>query len=182
VDDNCMMIQGELIKRLLRLDEDVNLLFEDRERFRLIIVGGGALILQEYLPRATHDIDVVEAPPEIVDLLERYDINCHVMAYINNFPYNFEDRIISLALDTKKIDFFVASLEDIVVAKLYSVRSVDRHDIEMPELLKHLDWGKLHNLVINENEAKANALNERNYNDMLFNYTEYVARCKKCVG
>lgn len=35
----------ELIERLKRLDEDASLMFDDDRRFRVVIVGGGALIL-----------------------------------------------------------------------------------------------------------------------------------------
>ena len=39
--------KDELLKRLERLDEDADLLFDDDRRFRMVIVGGSALILLE---------------------------------------------------------------------------------------------------------------------------------------
>lgn len=71
---------------MARLDEDADLLFDDDRRFRMVIVGGSALILLETITRATHDIDALDVSPEIVDLLEKYDINTRVGTFINNFP------------------------------------------------------------------------------------------------
>ena len=76
----------DLNERLKRLDEDAALLYDDGRRFRLTIAGGSALILLEVISRATLDVDALEASPELLRLLERYDINCRVQTYINNFP------------------------------------------------------------------------------------------------
>ena len=65
----------DLLERLARLDEDVDLLFDDDRQFKMVIVGGSALILLETITRATLDIDALDVSPEIVDLLEKYDIN-----------------------------------------------------------------------------------------------------------
>ena len=99
------MGRNELIDRLIRLDEDADLLFGTDERFSMVIVGGGALILLEHISRATRDIDAISASKEILELLSKYDINCRVQTYINNFPYNYEDRLIPLPIKGKRIDF-----------------------------------------------------------------------------
>ena len=170
------MIKQDLMERLMRLDEDASLLFPDDCRFHLIIVGGSALILLEVISRATHDIDALDASGEIRGLLERYDINCRVQTYINNFPYNYEDRLQPIPLQGRKIDFFTASLEDIVIAKLYSFRDSDQRDIESEEVRKALDWALLEQLATEPDEARASSLNERNYRDFKQNYDEYVRR------
>jgi len=170
------MQYDELTERLRRLDEDAELMFDDDTRFSMIIVGGSALILLEIIKRATHDIDALGASPELRALLEKYDINCRVQTYINNFPYNYEDRIKALPIQGKKIDFYTASLEDIVIAKLYSDRPTDRQDVIHPELLKALDWDVLERLAKGEDEARLSALNDRLYRDFLYNYEEYVRR------
>ena len=41
------MLREDLLERLDRLDEDASLMFDGDERFHLIIVGGGALILRQ---------------------------------------------------------------------------------------------------------------------------------------
>lgn len=172
------MLKQDMIERLLRLDEEADLLFDGEEHFRLVIVGGGALVLMECLSRATHDIDALNASGKIRGLLDKYDINCDVQTYINNFPYNYEDRLINLDIPSRKIDFFTASLEDIVIAKLFSYRDTDIADIEREAVLKRLDWAKLQTLIENEDEIKINALNERCYQDFIYNYENYVRRCK----
>lgn len=172
------MLKQDMIERLLRLDEEADLLFDGEEHFRLVIVGGGALILMECLSRATHDIDALNASGKIRGLLDKYDINCDVQTYINNFPYNYEDRLIKLDIASRKIDYFTVSLEDIVIAKLFSYRDSDIADVESETVLKRLDWVKLQALIENEDEIKRNALNERCYQDFRYNYENYVRRCK----
>ncbi len=173
------MLREDLLERLDRLDEDASLMFEGEERFHLVIVGGGALILQERISRATHDVDAISASREILELLEKYDINCRVQTYVNNFPYNYEDRLVSLRAGGRKIDFFTASLEDIVIAKLYSARAIDIRDVEGEKVVEAIDWMLLEKLATEENEARASALNDRCYADFKANYAEYVRRFRK---
>ena len=172
------MLRADLLERLERLDEDAYLLYPGEDRYRLVIVGGSALILLEVISRSTLDIDAIHASREIRCLLDRYDINCDVQTYINNFPYNYEDRLKPLPLRGKKIDFFTASLEDIVIAKLFSHRDTDRQDIIRDTVVGALDWELLDRIVRSDEEVKRNALNERNYQDFLFDYEEYVRRCR----
>ena len=167
------MSRNELIERLKRLDEDASLVYGEGKRFHLVIVGGGALILQEYISRATHDIDAIAASKELHELMGKYDINGLVQTYINNFPYNYEDRLVPL-LAGEVVDFFVASLEDIVIAKLYSYRDTDLHDIKHPDVLKAMDWSLLEHLATDEREAHASALNENNYAQFRYSYEKYV--------
>ena len=156
----------ELIERLKRLDEDASLMFDDDRRFRIVIVGGGALILLETIDRATLDIDALSVSRELLPLLERYDINALVAAYINNFPYNYEDRLHKLEIESSKIDFYTASLEDIVIAKLCSFRDTDRQDVISPEVLKEIDWDLLEKLATDEDELKAN-ISDRGYSEFM---------------
>lgn len=172
------ILKQDMIQRLRRLDEEAALLFEDEERFHLVIVGGGALVLMECLTRATYDIDALNASRKIKGLLEKYDINCDVQTYINNFPYNYEDRLLKLDIEGKKIDFFMASLEDIVIAKLFSYRDTDFADLESETVLRRLDWMKLQTLAENPSEVRNNVLNERCYLDFKYNYDAYVRRYK----
>ena len=169
----------DLLERLARLDEDADLMFDDDRRFRMVIVGGSALILLETITRATHDIDALDVSPEIVDLLEKYDINTRVGTFINNFPYNYDERLVPVRLNGQRIDFYTASLEDIVVAKLYSGRATDMQDIIDPRVLKDIDWDRLEYLA---DEAKASALNEFRYAEFLDSYRTYVGRWKECVS
>ena len=177
---NAGFIYDDLIERLKRVDEDAALLYNDDRRFHMVIVGGCALILLETISRSTMDIDVLDASAEIRGLLEKYDINCNVQTYINNFPYNYEDRLVPLSIGSRKINFFCASLEDIVIAKLHSIRPTDRQDILDPNVIRLLDWDLLDRLAKADDEAKASALNDRNHMEFLSDYDEYVRRCRPC--
>lgn len=170
----------DLMERLARLDEDADLLFDDDRRFRMVIVGGSALILLETITRATLDIDALDVSREIVDLLEKYDINTHVGTFVNNFPYNYEDRIVPVGIEGKRIDFYTASLEDIVIAKLHSGRATDRQDIIDPGVLAAINWERLEYLATAEDEARASALNDFRYEEFLYSYREYVERWCPC--
>jgi len=165
--------QAELIKRLKRLDEDAYLSFEDDVRFQIVIVGGGALVMQGYISRMTYDIDVFSVPPALMSLLEKYGFDCRVQAYANNFPTNYKDRLV-LLLTGQRIDYYSMSLEDIIISKLYSMRSTDKADITSDDVIGSLDWNLLERLAQGENEAKASALNEKSYREMLISYKEYV--------
>ena len=167
------MQRQDLMERLRRLDEDADLMFEISGRFRIVIVGGGALVLRDYIARATHDIDVLGFSHALDDLMKAYDINSRVQAYENNFPYNYEDRL-ELLWQGRKIDFYTASLEDIVIAKLCSNRPSDRADVEA--VADRVDWVLLDKLATGAGEARASALNERNYRDFLMNYRDYIGR------
>lgn len=173
------MQRDELLKRLLALDEEVSLLYPGPDRIRMVIVGGGALVLMEYLTRSTHDIDVLSVSHQIQDLMLKYDINTLVQTYINNFPYNYEDRI-KLVLTGKKIDYYTGSLEDIIIAKLYSYRDTDMADITSPTVLKDIDWDLLHRLATAEDEARASALNEYRYREFLDKYSDYERNYRPC--
>ena len=168
------MMRDDLIQRLKDLDEEASLLFGEAERLHMVIVGGGALILMELLPRATHDIDVLDSSRKLHSLMESYDINTRVQTYINNFPYNYVDRLVPLSdIQGKIIDFYTASLEDIVIAKLYSYRGTDHADITDPKVLRAIDWDRLHELATAEDEAKQSALNDRLYRQFLYDFEEY---------
>ena len=45
----------------------------------------------ELISRSTHDLDALDVSSQLRGLLSRYDINCNVQAFINNYPYNYEE-------------------------------------------------------------------------------------------
>ncbi len=170
------MKRNDILDRLDKMDMEAFVTLDNSEMYQMIIVGGSGLVLLGILSRATQDIDTIQASPGIWHLLAEYDANLRVSTYINNFPYNFEDRLQKVPIGGRKIVFYTASLEDIVVAKLYSNRDTDRQDLISDEVLKNIDWEKLKHLALDPGEAKSSALNERNYLDFLYNYNEYVRR------
>ncbi|MCL2046675.1 MAG: DUF6036 family nucleotidyltransferase [Oscillospiraceae bacterium] len=167
----------DVLLRLNRLDEDVYLSFDTDKRYYLIIVGGSALILHKLRTIATHDIDSIGVSKELYPLLEKHDINTRAQAYINCFPYNYEDRL-KLVFQGRKIDVYVVSLEDAVIAKLYASRPVDIVDITDSNVLMNLDWDKLEFLATDESEAWSSRLNDNSYNIFLDAYKDYVREFK----
>ena len=65
-----------------------------------------------------------------------------------------------------------------MIAKLFSYRDTDRQDIIKDTVVQALDWDLLDQIARSDEEVKLNALNERNYQDFLYNYEEYVRRYK----
>jgi len=170
----------DLITRLKRLDEDASLIDYSENRFHLVIVGGGALILQKFTERATNDIDALYVSPMLENLLQKYDINTRVNAYIDSFPYNFEDRLIKLPINGRKIDFYAASLEDVVIAKLHSHRDKDMQDIQSDTVLQNIDWDTLERLALAEGESQASSFSDARHNEFLHAYSQYVQEYKPC--
>lgn len=166
-----MLGRDELIDRLLRLDEDARLQFDDDVDYQCVIVGGGALILMGFTVRVTHDIDVLEyAPKRLQDLMEQHDINAAVRAYSDCFPPEFEKRAVPLPIQTRKIRFFTLSLEDLVISKLCAGREQDIRDITDPKILDAIDWKKLDELA---GEMKQCLLSDREISEFSYFYAEY---------
>ena len=178
------MILDDLHKRLEGLDEDADLMIDNDDRYQMVIVGGSAFILLGKLTRATHDIDALSVPKELYGLLGKYDINTDVEAYIDNFPYNYPDRLKPLPFGGTKVQFYTPSLEDLVIAKLCSFRDTDKADVESEAVRNSLDWDLLEHLATDEDELKASILNEWRYRDFYIRYQEYllISRCKILVG
>ena len=166
----------ELEGRLLQFDQAVALLHPGRS-FRLVLVGGGALVLLGCLARSTADLDALSVPLDLQPLLTRYDINCRVVAYLDHFAYNLEDRLVPLALGTKAVECCTASLEDVVASKLHSERDVDAHDVRRPEVLEMLDWARLAEVV---DDMRGSEMNDRRYRQFLHNYEKYKQECEPC--
>lgn len=167
----------DILERLKRLDEDAELLFEDDIEFKCYIVGGGALMIMGYALRATHDIDILEViPSSLRSLFNKYDMNCDVAAYSDNFPLGYEERAKKIDILTYKITFYTLSLEDLVISKLCTTRyEQDKTDIESPKVISELNWDELEKLAIS---LKASMLSSMSYDNFYYNYCNYVERFK----
>lgn len=168
----------ELRSRLLGFDRAVALRYP-RRSFRLVLVGGGAMVLLGCLSRATSDLDILTPPVELQSLMDEYDLSGRVVAYQDHFAYNLEDRLVTLDLPTKAVECAVASLEDLVASKLHSDRDTDRADVRRPEVLSALDWNMLAEVA---EDMRASSLNERRYRLFLRNYSEYREEFRPCDG
>jgi hypothetical protein len=169
------MGRAELETRLLEFDKAVELLYPNKV-FRMVLVGGSALILLGAMQRATTDIDVLVAPSVLQELMAKYDINSRVVAYQDSFSDNIEDRLIKLNLPTHAVEFYSASLEDLVASKLCSTRDKDEQDIRQKEIIEALNWTELEAII---KDMEISMFSPRGYKILLFNYRQYLKECKK---
>jgi len=168
----------DIFVRLKRLDLRVAAEFDDYDgRFVLVIVGGGALVLHDYISRVTRDIDVLQAAPSLYEFMEQYDINGRVNAHIFSFLYNFPDRVV-LVWSGLKIDYYTASLEDIVIAKICANRDNDWDDLRM--IHSFINWDVLDRLVHDEEELSTLKMSDHLYSSFVFNYEIFERRYRSC--
>ena len=168
----------DILTRLERLDLRVAAEFDDFDgRFTLIIVGGGALVLLDYITRATNDIDVLEVSQNLYKFIEQYDINGRANAHIFSYLYNFLDRV-ELVWSGLKVDYYVASLEDIVVAKISANRGKDLDDLA--QVHSFVNWDKLDSLLQDEEELSTLKMSDRTYSDFKANYESFERRYRPC--
>lgn len=172
------MLRDDILERLDRLDEEADLVLDHNKRYKMIILGGSALTLQKWLPRATLDIDAVDVSPELRNLIEKYDINMRAEAYIDHAPYNYPDRVKRVEIGGRAIDYYTLSLEDLVITKLCSVRDTDHDDLEKESVRESLNWELLDYLATDPNELRASIISDREYNEFLGRYQNYVERWK----
>ena len=174
------MQRNELIDTLLKMDEEAQLVLgEPMPKPQVVIVGGAAFMLHDITPRKfTYDIDVYEVDESVSQILSQYpEVNGAVMAYTDQIPYNFEDRLSKLSIGSKTIDFVTPSIEDLIVMKLYAERPNDVQDIDGAAKAECFDWNLLEKLVYGKNEAAASALSETRYKEMTEAYERMKARC-----
>lgn len=170
----------QLNKLLLTMDEEATLLLnhEKRVRYPVVIVGGSALLLRDLTNRpTTRDIDVLDFHETLRGVLSNYAaVSNAVATYIDQIPYNFEDRLERIELSTKTIEFLTPSIEDIAVMKLYGWRHNDQQDLESLVEHERLDWIALDHLVYDPAEAQASALSPRRYSEMVSTYEKFARR------
>lgn len=164
------MIKNELIEILLGIDEEASLtLGNSPHKPTVIIVGGAAFLLRDLTNRkVTHDIDVLSIDEELKAIIASYpEVNQSVSAYMDQIPYNFEDRLVELNIGTTTVHFVVPSLEDLIIMKLYAQRPNDIQDIESAAKSNLINWDLLEYLVYSGDEAKASTNIKRRYNEMV---------------
>ena len=171
------MYKDDILERMKALDEHVVFEFDGDMRFHIIIVGGGALVLREYISRPTDDIDVLEVDNKIASLLTKYDMNGDVNAHIFSFPYNYEDRA-ELVWSGERIDYFTASLEDIVISKICGGRDRDLDDLD--RIVKKVNWVILDILANNEDELRLISMSDRGYLDFKACYEKFERKYRPC--
>ncbi|MDM8300284.1 DUF6036 family nucleotidyltransferase [Collinsella tanakaei] len=166
------------LKELLTdLDEEAYFaLGASEEKMPLVIAGGSAFILHEVTNRpVTHDVDILNADSRLKGIIRNYpELNGDIAAFCDAIPYNYENRLVALDIVTRAIGYYVPSLEDLAVMKLYAWRPNDIADLTNPSFLQQIDWDMLEHLVFNDHEAKASCLSERRYLEMVATYRQYA--------
>ena len=175
------MDKDRLVNTLLAIDEELSLTIATKVRPKIVIVGGAAFFLHDITERrTTHDIDILHADSAAREILSHYpNVNGAVVAYEDHLPYNFEDRLIPLNLDTKAIEFFTPSIEDLIVMKLYAERPHDIQDIDEAARRDQVNWGLLENLVYDPDEARGSALVPRRYDEMVGAFERFRERWQR---
>ena len=169
----------QLLSTLRKIDEEASLaLGETSPLLPVIIVGGSAFLLHDLTKRpTTHDIDILSCHKALRPILSNYrTVNGAVAAYMDQIPYNFEDRLIPVEIETKTVEFLTPSIEDLAIMKLYGWRPNDQEDLESPDFLERVNWPLLDKLVYDPDEAKASALSPRRYREMASIYEEYARK------
>lgn len=177
----------ELIEKLKRIDENIyfSKILEPGTRASVVIVGASALLLYGLSRKgATKDVDIYEAEQSIqAALFADRDFNSRCNAYSQCLPYNFEDRLEKIDIDTFVLDVYVPSVEDLAVMKLYRWDQPDIIDLTAPEFLTQLDWDQLHQLVYSPDEAAASRIanpeDDQELHAMRCNHAEYEKRYRK---
>lgn len=181
------MDRAELLDKIRRIDE--NAFFsgtvEQGVRAKMVIIGASALLLCELSQKGvTKDVDVLEAEQVIKRFIsEDRDFNSYCPAYAQCLPYNFEDRLVKIEIETYVIDIYVPSIEDLAVMKLYRWEQPDKSDLTASEFLNKLNWSLLEHLVYSPDEAAASRStvpeNNRELRNLRFNYKEYEEGWRK---
>ena len=142
----------------------------------MIVAGGCAMILNGWSSRRnTDDIDVLDCDRDLNDVLSEFpQVNCNVNAYGDQIPYNYEDRLREMPIDTSAVSVLTPSLEDLVVMKLYAWRGKDVDDLTSDGTLSCVDWDLLDYLVTSDNEARASVLSDMTYQTLLYRYLDYA--------
>ena len=159
------MYKQDLEQTLLGIDEEAELEIGPRDdRPSVVLVGGSAFMLN----------DVFEADRCLREIIARYpEVNGMAVAYCNQMPFNYEDRLIPLDIGARFIRYFTPSLEDLAVMKLYAFRPNDIIDLHSQAFVDRLDWGLLERLIFDEGEALASSPSERSYQEMVCAYRQY---------
>lgn len=167
--------KNEIIEKLKQLDRDIALLDNTDDLFTCVIVGGSALVLMDKIYRSTHDIDSIASSDKIKPLLEAYNINMNVKAYVLNFPEDYMERLVPVDIETTKVKFYTVSTEDVVISKLCAARDKDIEDIESEEVTKNLNWELLDKLI---DDVCYGLLTEYDENILRTRYEDYKERFK----
>ncbi len=136
------MDKNLLIKVLQELDKQVTY------HYKIIIVGGAAMIMHFGATRVTRDIDAIlvgdnlrEIKKAAKNVAEKYQLdndwlNDNVKGFAIVLPPDFNKRVTKLDIKLLNIEIFVLGLSEQLIMKIVALREQDLEDIEilLPQL------------------------------------------------
>lgn len=173
---NPKLSEKNLYERLYQLDEDVDAYIETEHlkmsKIKIVIAGSSALLLNNIHIKKTEDIDIIKISNYISEeLLEKYDMNTRVSGLENFFPYNYIDRVEQLKIQTFAVEYYIVSLEDVVIAKISANRRKDIEHLNNQELIRQIHWDILKNCAL---EMKDSLFNDEQYKWFVVRYNDFV--------
>ncbi len=166
------MNKQELINTLLKVDEETSLILSNSKKIAVVIGGGSVLLIKDLIDRQTIDIDTLGSYEDLESLFNKYEMNSRMNAFSDSLPENYENRLEKIPLPTKALDYYMLSVEDLVIMKLFSNRDKDHKDITGRALLDSLNWDLLQDIV--DSGELSYTFNERRYKEFLDKFQEYV--------
>ena len=165
------MNKKELIDKLLLADEEISMIYPSSPRINVVIGGGSVLIIQGLIDRQTPDIDTIGYYKGLESVFNKYEINSRMNAYSDCVAEKYEDRLIRIDLQTKTLDYYMLSVEDLVIMKLFSDRIKDYKDITEKTVLERIDWTLMQKIV---DDGELNySFDEKRYKRFLDKYNKY---------
>ena len=170
------MYKDDIFVKLKEFDEMICATYGKEVKLDVVIVGASGFVLGSYLFRSTVDIDVYGPLPIDENILKNYDMNTGVNAFSMMEPYNYKDRLVRIDIDTKVVNYYRFSLEDLVVMKLASTRGKDYQDITQDSVVSVLNWDLLEKIVYEECD---NSFNDKPYKELIEKFEVYKKEYKK---
>jgi hypothetical protein len=174
------MALSELLNNFAQLDTDLLSAYGFDRHFDMTVVGSGPLIMLGLLSpeRRTTDIDVLEAPQEVQDFLDLYNMNTMVATFFYSYPENWAKRRQKLEFNGDCLSIYTMSLEDLVILKLLAFRDRDQTDLLDVIESGKLDWGKLDELIKDPVELRINMPTEDDWGELLRRYDWFIEKGK----
>lgn len=140
----------DIIERLEEFDTEMFLENNQRnQKIRIVIIGGAALLLHHCIQRSTHDIDIIQLDGRInLDMIEKYDMDTRSMAFSSNFSDTMDERYVRVEANTKVTEFYIPSLENLIISKLSSDRGKDTQDVMQELVYEKVDLTVLDEILL----------------------------------
>jgi len=144
-----------LISALKKLDKQVSY------HFKIVIVGGAAMIIHFGATRATRDVDAIVEGDNLREVknaskivAEKFQLdddwlNDSVKGFANILPPDFHKRITKLELDLSNLEIFVLGIAEQLIMKIVALREQDLEDIEvlLPQLTDNDKQNVINNML-----------------------------------